>query len=185
MTTTAPDRLMTAEELEGLPDDGNSYELSRGRLICMSPSSTRPGIVAWKLNILMGSYVLANNLGLGGTADSGLKLASNPDTVRAPDVWFIRADRLPTPQPSRGFWEIAPDLAVEVLSPSDRWPDVLDKVAEYLRAGTIFVWVIDPEHRFALIFRAGDPPELIREDGILDGGDLLPGFTLRLADVLN
>ena len=184
MSTAAPRKLITAEELEVLPDDGMRYELSRGELICMSPSSTWPGIVAANILFFLGSFVHQQRLGRCGTADSGFRLASDPDTVRAPDVWFIRAERIPTPRPSRGFWAVAPDLAVEVLSPSDRWTDVLRKVSEYLAAGTRLVWVIDPEGRFARVFRADRAPLSVSEDGSLDGEDVIPGFLLPLRNVL-
>ena len=104
--------------------------------------------------------------------------------MRAADVWFIRADRLPSPMPRRGFWPVAPDLAVEVISPTDRWSDLLRTVADYLEAGTRLVWVLHPEKRAAHIFATDRDVTVLDESAMLDGEDVLPGLTLSLAEVL-
>ena len=124
--------------------------------------------------------------GLGdlGSGETGFRLEHDPDTVRAPNVWFVRAGRVPTGEAGTHFFLGPPDLAVEVLSPSDRYRDVMAKVRDYLAAGTPLVWVIDPIGRSAAIFRAGGAAHLLGEDGILDGGDVPPGFTVPLKDLL-
>lgn len=175
---------MTAEELMALRDDGNRYELSRGALICMSPSSYGPSKIAGRIITKVGSFVDRHRLGDYGTAEGGFQLASQPDTVRAPDVWFVRADRVPPAELQSKFYAGPPDLAVEVLSPSDRFNDVMQKVREYLGAGTRLVWVVDPEGRTAGVFRADGSYMLLDETGVLDGEDVLPSFTLPLRDVL-
>ena len=182
MATTT--HLMTAEELAKLPDDGHVYELSRGRLICMSPSGTLSSIIAGKVLVRLGVFVDRERLGLYGTAEGGFTLARQPDTVRAPDVWFVRAERIPGGGIPITFWPGAPDLAIEVLSPSDRFGAVLEKVRDYIDAGTRLVWVIDPESRSAGVFRPHGPVQFIDEPGALDGEDVLPGFSLPLCDVL-
>jgi Uma2 family endonuclease len=111
-------------------------------------------------------------------------LKRGPDVVRAPDVWFVRADRVPADGIPVSFWPGAPDLAIEVLSPTDRVGAVLRKVREYLDAGVRLVWVIDPEARTAGVFRPGRTEHFIDDDRILDGEDVLPGFTLPLREVL-
>jgi Uma2 family endonuclease len=177
---------MTADELSALSDDGNRYELVRGDLIRVSPSAVWPGIVAGRVFGLLWSFLQGRtHLGVCGISETGFRLTRNPDTVRAPDVWFVLAERVPSDGiPDEGFWPGAPDLAVEVLSPSDRFVDVMRKVQEYLTAGARLVWVSDPKGRSAAVFAPDHPPQLLGGDDTLDGGDLLPGFTLRLGDVL-
>lgn len=178
-----PGALMTADELFELPDDGMFYELSRGRLICMPPAGPISSIVAAKVLVPLAGFVDEHGLGVYGVSEGGFKLASDPDIVRAPDVWFVRADRVP-PGPPRTFWAVAPDLAIEVLSPSDRFSQVMLKVREYLDAGVRLISVIDPEARTATVFRPGQRERVIDEDGVLDGEDVLPGFTIALSNVL-
>lgn len=180
-TTTTTDALMTASQLAMLPDDGMMYELVQGRLVQMPPSSFLSSAVAVAIAVLLDGFVRPRRLGVVGGADGGVRLATNPDTVRAPDVSFVRRERLPGGRLVPGYFEGAPDLAVEVLSPSDRWPKVLTKVEEYLAAGVRLVWVIDPETRTAFVFRPGRSHVAVPEDGMLDGDDVLPGFTLSLA----
>jgi Uma2 family endonuclease len=132
---------------------------------------------------LIGNFVAEHRLGVVGGADFGILLARGPDTVRAPDVVFYRADRLPAGGIPSTYWELAPDLAVEVLSPSDRRGKVLKKVGEYLDAGTHLVWVVDPRRRTAVVYRPEGEPTILGADGILDGEDVLPGFRLALAEV--
>jgi Uma2 family endonuclease len=185
VATISSPRIMTADELLAMPDDGNRYELVRGELVRVSPSAVWPGIVAGSVFGLLWSFLRGNaSLGVCGISESGFRLTLHPDTVRSPDVWFVRAERVPAEGIPEGFWPGAPDLAVEVLSPSDRFVDVMRKVQEYLAAGVQLVWVIDPKGRSAAVFAPERPPLLLGEDGVLDGGDLLPGFSLRLGDIL-
>ena len=107
-----------------------------------------------------------------------------PDNIRSPDVSFVAAGRFADGRPPVGFIPFAPDLAVEVLSPSDRRGDVLEKVGEYLDAGTRLVWVIDPEKRMAVVYRSLTDIRVIAEADVLDGEDVVPGFACPLKDVL-
>jgi Uma2 family endonuclease len=116
-------------------------------------------------------------------AETGFTLFRAPDTVRAPDIAFVRRERLPDPVPA-GYLELAPDLVVEVLSPNDRPGEVLAKIGDWLEAGARLVWVIDPERRRARIYRPDGSDASIQEDENLSGEDLLPGFTCRLGSVL-
>ena len=183
MVDVATARLMTADELAELPDDGWFYELDRGRLIRMAPASSWSSVVTSRVNRRVDAFVEDNGLGVCGSAEWGFVLATDPDVVRAPDVGFVRAERIPASGLPRGFWHGAPDLAVEVRSPTDRTPDVLKKVAEYLEAGALLVWVLDPDRRSAVVYRVDGTVAVFGEDGVLDGEDVLPGFTLRLAEV--
>ncbi len=184
MANASAATLMTAEDLLRLPDDGNQYELVRGKRICMGGTPARPAIVAANIGTLINVFVRQHRLGVCGGADFGFLLASNPDTVRVPDFAFVRAERVPAAGIPDGFWQGAPDLAIEVFSPSNRFTDVLEKVYEYLAAGARLVWVVEPEARKAMVFRPGAaPPLVLGEDGVLDGEDVLPGFTLPLREV--
>ena len=126
---------------------------------------------------------MEHRLGVCAGADGGVRLKPDPDTVRAPDVSFVRAERIPSGGLAAGYWPGAPDLAVEVLSPSDRYPEVQRKVQEYLDAGTWLVWVVDPESRTATVFHPGGRSIFLDCDGVLDGGAVLPGFKLALNEV--
>ena len=183
MTNLPAQRLLTAADLMQLPDDGYQYELEAGRLIRVPPTGPLASIVAATMLTLVNGFVRLHRLGVVGGADFGMILARDPDTVRAPDVVFYRANRLPPGGIPSSYWDLAPDLAVEVLSPSDRRGKVLKKVGEYLDAGTRLVWVVDPRRRTAVIYRPEGEPTILGADGVLDGEDVLPGFTLALADV--
>jgi Uma2 family endonuclease len=183
MATAPIERWMTADELSELPDDGSFYELSRGMLVTMCPTSSGSGRAGGRIMVKVFAFIDTHNLGECGSGDMGFLLASNPDTVRAPDAWFVRADRfLEEPDPEK-FFPGPPDLAIEVLSPSDRFRDVATKVRDYMDAGTPLLWVFDPISRLTAVFRPGQPVRFIDEDGVLDGEDVLPGFSLSLRDI--
>lgn len=179
---TTPD-LLTAEELLALNLRDKRTELVRGRLVVREPAGFRHGVVAAELAGLLRSFVRQHKLGVVVAAETGFKLFTDPDTVRAPDVGFIRAERVPDPLP-RGYGSLAPDLAVEVLSPDDRPGEVLEKVADWLNAGSSVVWVIDPERKLARVYRADGSESLIANDGTLEGEGVLSGFTCRLEEIL-
>jgi Uma2 family endonuclease len=178
----ATGRMLSAEELEGLPDDGHRYELVNGELITMTPSGFDHGAITASLTAPLVSHVRSTNLGVVVGAETGFKLASAPDTVRAPDIAFIRRDRLPASGRPTSFWPGAPDLAVEVLSPSDTVFEVEEKVAAWLAAGSA-VWVVNPKSRTVAIHRAGTVPQVLTDHQMLGGEDVVPGFSIAVADV--
>src|SRR5919109_1548043 len=135
--------LMTAEEAEHLPSDLR-WELIDGVLIEMPPVNASHGGIAVTIALVVGQYIRAHRLGRL-YVEVGFILRRNPDTVRAPDLAFVRADRLPPGGEPRGFWEIAPDLAVEIVSPSNTPAEVQVKIREWIEAGTREVWVVYPE----------------------------------------
>ena len=184
MTIAASRPLLTADDLLKLPDDGKRYELVRGELVCMAAATLRSSIIGAKVATRLTLFVEQHPIGECGISEGGFKLAPNPDIVRVPDVWFVRAERVPAGGFPDGIWEGFPDLAVEVLSPTDRPLAVAQKVQEYLDAGTRLVWVLDPDARAAAVYRPGHVPVFLDENGILDGEDVLSGFTLPLRDVL-
>jgi Uma2 family endonuclease len=177
------DRLMTADELSSLPDDHMRHELVRGELRTMSPPNEEHTWLSAKLVISLGGHVVAHGLGRVYT-DLGCKLESAPDTVRAPDVAFIRQARISaTPQPA--YWPGAPDLVVEVISPNDRYSEVDEKVDLWLAHGAQMVLVLNPRWRTVLVHRPGQPPRLLAEGETLDGADVVPGWRLAIRDIFN
>ena len=168
--------LMTAEELFELPDDGCRYELLEGALIPMTPAGARHSAIAVRIARLLDEYAEARDLGVCGTAEPGFILQRSPDVVRAPDVSFVARSRIPATGIPTGYWPLAPDLAVEVVSPSDRLSDVHTKLNDYFAAGTRLVWVVEPETRVVYAYRSLHDVQVIGDDGELDGGDVLPGF---------
>ena len=175
--------LMTADEILTLDLPGKSTELVRGRLVVHEPPSTLHGIAAAKLLYRVAHHVFQNDLGVVASQDTGFHIFSEPDTVRAPDVAFISKERM-VEVPLRGYAKIAPDLVVEIVSPGDRRGEVLAKVGDWLNAGSVLVWVIDPVKRAAQVYRADGDVGLVAEDGVLEGEDVLPGWTCRLDEVL-
>src|SRR5213594_2843478 len=178
-----PPALMTADDLlrTSIPD--KRTELVRGVLVVREPAGYRHGRVSMELAFLLSQHVKATGAGQVLGAETGFKVASDPDTVRAPDVAFIARERLPDSQ-SRGFPALGPDLVVEVLSPGDRPGETLAKVGDWLEGGAKLVWVIDPERRVARVYRHDGTEPAIGDDAALDGEDVLPGFTCSLAAVL-
>lgn len=175
--------LLTADELLALNIQDKRTELVRGRLVVREPAGFRHGAIAAELTATLAHFVKAHAHGVVVAAETGFKLSSDPDTVRAPDVGFIRADRVPHPLP-RGYADIAPDLAVEVLSPDDRAGEVLAKVSDWLTAGCRLVWVVDPDRRIARVYRADGSEAIVPADATLDGEDVLPGFTCPVESFL-
>lgn len=176
-------QLMTAEDLWLLPDDGLRYELVRGELVNLPMSSFANSVLGVRVVAALGNFAARGKLGMVTGADCPFILARNPDTARLPNLAFVRAERLPVPEDRRRFPEMAPDLAVEVLSPSDRTVETNDKVLDYLDAGVRLVWVVDPPRRTVTVYTPDGIARVLREHDTLDGGDVLPGFQLAIADL--
>ena len=174
--------LMTAEELLTLDLPGKSTELVRGRLVVREPPNTYHGRVQGTLHVLLGYFVRSHQLGAVFGQDTGFEIRSDPDTVRAPDLAFVHRDRL-AQIPPRGYAALAPDFVAEVLSPDDRPGEVITKVGEWLEAGVILVWVIDPYRKTASVYRSDGSVTTVAPDGDLDGENVLPGFSCRLTDL--
>jgi Uma2 family endonuclease len=179
----ATEPTVSAEAFFDAPDDGFLYELVRGEVRRMTPAGFRHGAVAAQIVFLLQSFVKPRGLGVVGTAETGFVLARGPDTVRAPDVWFVARDRIPAEPSSEGFGQLAPDLAVEVMSPSDRPDDVQGKILEYFAAGTRAVWVAFPRTRTVTVYRAPQSIRLLSPEESLSGEDVVPGFSCRVAEL--
>jgi Uma2 family endonuclease len=129
--------------------------------------------------------IKAHGVGIGAGAETGFLIRRNPDTVRAPDCAFIRKERIPANGIPKKFWPFAPDLAVEVLSPSDSASDVFEKIDEWLDAGTRLVWLVDPDKKTVTVHAAKRPAIKLRLGDTLEGEDVLPGFKLPVADIFD
>jgi Uma2 family endonuclease len=181
--TEDPNRLYTADDLAQLDEDAR-YELVRGELRVMEPPPFPDhGSVAMRLSVALANYVYAHSLGEVFTAETGFILRRDPDTVRAPDIAFLRAERMPPGGFGRRYGDGAPDLAVEVRSPSDRVPQLWQKVDDYLATGARAVWVVDPEARTVAVHDPGRPVRLLAEADTLDGGAVLPGFACPVSSI--
>ena len=179
MTTT---KLMTAEELLAMPDDGYRYELVRGALIKMAPASFFHGVYGGNIAASLAPYVIRNSLGKVCITDPGFLLWTDPDQVRVPDFAFVSKERIKAAGDNYVYFPGAPDLVVEVISPNDRLTEVAEKVAEWLAAGTRMVVVVNPHNRTAQAHTPDGVTELTEAD-TLDGGDVVPGWRLPVADI--
>jgi Uma2 family endonuclease len=178
MSTTST-ALMTAEELMQLPDDGFRYELVNGELEKMPPPEHPHGPIAFRIGLYVGQFISDHALG-EALGEMGFKLTSNPDTVLAPDFAFVTQERFREGKDTEGYWPGPPELAVEVLSPSDRAGKVKEKISRWFSFGTRQVWIADPKHGTITIYRS--PSDIIVFSGsdFLEAQDLLPGFRISL-----
>ncbi|MDE2686767.1 MAG: Uma2 family endonuclease [Chloroflexota bacterium] len=182
MTTAT--KIMTADELLAMPDDGfHRYELVKGELITMPPAGYEHGVIGFDFGSEIRQFVKANDLGRVSNSDTGFIISTDPDTVRMPDVAFVRKERIPSNGLPKGFFPGAPDLAVEVISPSDSYTEVAEKVVQLLEAGTLLVVLIDPRTRtITLRHRSGETTTLTESD-TLTLGDVLPGFECPVGEL--
>jgi len=174
-------RLLTAEDIERLPRDKRG-ELIDGVFIEVPPANAQHGHIAVRIAVLLDSFARPRGLGSVST-EVGFILRRNPDLLRGPDVALVRAERVPPGGPPATFWALAPDLAVEVISPEDRPAEIQAKVREYLEAGTRLVWLVYPATRTVVVIRSLLEREELVEADTLDGGEVLPGFSCRVAEI--
>lgn len=175
--------LLTADELLLLPDDGCRHELVDGELRTMTPSGSEHSVITAELARVVAAFVRERNLGLVFGAEGGFRVRSDPDTVRAPDLAFVRRERIPPSGIPKGFWPGAPDLAAEVISPGDTYEEVDEKVAMWLDAGAETVWVINPRRKTVAVHSGDGTVRLLSADERLTGGDLLPDFACPVAEI--
>ena len=158
-------------------------DLVRGEIVTMNQPGLAHGIVCANIGFELQKWNRATSAGVVATNDTGVQTESDPDTVRGADVLFVRSEKLPQEEITSGLMKAIPDLCVEVLSPSDRWRDVLSKVSEYLSAGVTEVWVADPEQQTIQVFRSEQPPEILESSAQLKSEHVLPRFVCRVADL--
>lgn len=174
--------MYTAAELKDLPDDGFRYELVRGFLVRDQPPGFDHGAILVNVAQALHAWARQENAGTVSGGDPGYKLQSGPDTVRAPDVSFVRRDRFDGARPI-GFFDGAPDLAVEVMSPNDRMGDVLDKVSDYFEAGAAQVWVVVPRNRTVMVHRSLQDVAVLNERDTLVGDGPMTGLQIPIVDI--
>ena len=183
IATKTASGLLTAGDLLRLSSDGVRGELIRGVLSETMPTGREHGQIAANLTILLGVFVKPRKLGVLTTSDSGVQLEHDPDTVREPDVAFFSAEKSPPDERVTGYAQVAPDLAVEIVSPSDRLPAVNDKALMWLRYGVRLVWVVRPDERRIDVHRDGYLVVTLTESDALDGLDVLPGFSCPVREI--
>jgi len=184
MSTTTHAKLLTAEEFFLIPDlkDGSQQELVRGEIVIMPPPGGLHGVTCSKVDRRLGAFVDAAGIGTVACNDTGFITERNPDSVRGPDISYWSKERLR--EVPVGYIEAAPDLLVEVLSPSNTSQQIREKLKEYFAKGVRLVWVIAPEDRTLTIYRTPDEGRVLHESATATGEDVLPGFTCRVSDLL-
>src|SRR5258708_7792539 len=182
MSTTTDPKLLNAEEFFLLPDppDGLQQELVRGEIITMPPPGALLGVCCARVVRKIGVFVDTGAVGTLACNDTGIITERGPDSVRGPDISYWSRERLK--EVPVGYIETAPDLLVEVLSPSNTSKQIRDKLKEYFAKGVRLVWVIAPEDRTLTIYRTADEGRVLHESGSVTGEDVLPGFACRWSD---
>jgi len=174
---------VTADELLAMPEDGFRYELVKGELRQSPLAGAEHGAICVNVILKLGRHIKAHGYGLGFGAGTGFKLASEPDTVRAPDMAFVRRERIPARGIPETFWPGAPDLAVEVIGPEDTYEEVEEKIEDWLTAGGRAVWVLNPKRRSVSVHRSATDVTRLSEADELDGGDVVPGFRCKVSEI--
>jgi Uma2 family endonuclease len=160
-------------------------ELIDGEVVDMTPAGGQHGSVQVNLAILVGGFVKEKRLGNVSVGETGYLIRTDPDTVRAPDLGFVRKSRIPPTGVPKRFWPLAPDLAVEVVSPGDSYENVETKVHDWLEAGTIEVWVANPRLLEIKVYRSKQPVQVHRMDEEIRSEDLLPGFSTKVREIFD
>lgn len=182
MSTTAT--RITAEEYAKLGDSDRPTELVRGEIVEMNVPGPRHGFVSLNAGAILREFVRQNDLGWTFGNDSGVIIGRDPDTVRGPDAWYVSYQKLPKGTLPAGYIDVVPDLAVEVLSPDDRWSKVLAKVAEYLDIGVPVVCILDPENRTAQLFHPDQPAsQTFTADDELTFPEVFTGFSVQVGNL--
>ena len=183
--STVQQRLMSIAEFERIPDppDGTRLELVHGEIVVMPSPQGKHGVYCQRIARFLGNYVEPAKLGWVTCNDSGVILERDPDTLRGPDVAFWSISR--QPKLPEKYFEIPPDIAVEVLSPSDRRKDVRDKIKDYVTNGVPLVWLVDPDTRTVTVYRGTMRGFKRPENAILDGGDVLTDFSCKVSDIFD
>ena len=175
---------MTAEEFWRLPGSGKNRSLVRGEVIETMPPGGLHGVLALEVSVRLHQWARNGPGGFVGV-ESGFVLARKPDTVRGPDVFYVGPDKAPDAGAPEAFWAVAPDLAVEVVSPSEKADDVREKVRDYLAAGTRLVWVVYPRTREVVVHTPDGLSRAYGEGDRLETFDALPGFTCAVAELFD
>ena len=175
-------KVWTDEAFMALPKDGHRYELVSGELIDMGNSGMEHGGIGSFLGGLLAICVRQHKLGF--VCDSSTAFTLKTGNKRSPDVSFVSKERLKgLKRPPRGFFQGSPDLAVEILSPSNTVEEIHTKIVEYFENGTRLIWVIHPDEKYVLVYHAPEPDRLLRPQDSLEGGAIIPGFSMSVAEL--
>lgn len=179
--------LLTAEEYAQLPDNGVPTELVRGRIVTMNIPGSRHGWLCARVAKLLAIYVDDNKLGRVFCNDAGMITERDPDTVRGPDISFFSYGRLPKDADLEGYAEVAPEVAIEVRSPRDRWPKILERVSEFHNAGVLIVYVIDPKKQTVTAFEpdSEQPSRTLASDDELTFPEPLAGLSIAVRELFS
>jgi Uma2 family endonuclease len=172
---------VTGEELLRRPEL-EPCELVEGKIVPMSPTGFLHGEIEMELGGALRSWTREARLGRVVGGEVGLYVRRDPDTVRAADLLYISHQRLAGRTPS-GYLDVVPELVVEILSPDDRWNDVMEKLAEYFEAGVDRIWVVSPKLRCVFAYRSLSESRQLGEEDVLSDEEILPGFSLPVADL--
>jgi Uma2 family endonuclease len=171
--------LITGEELVSMGDIG-PCELIDGRIVPLSPTGGRQGIIESRLASAVSFFVQQHDLGWVLTGEVGIYIRRDPDRVRGADIVFLSRERW-RDGPSEGFLDGSPDLVVEIMSPNDRWQEVRQKIAEYFSIGVRWVWIVEPENQAVPVFRSSSDFQQLGAEDMIVGEGTLEGFTLPVA----
>ncbi|HWV25491.1 MAG TPA: Uma2 family endonuclease [Thermomicrobiales bacterium] len=184
--STSVKQLVTAEELWDMPEvPGKRLELVDGEVVEMPGAGALHGLILFALAQLLSDFVRRHNLGLVTPDGVAYLLRRDPDQIRIPDTSFVAWDLVPEDGAPEGFWNGAPTLAIEVVSPNDRADDIQARVQDYLGAGSAQVWVLWPRTRSVSVYRPHTDTRQLGAEDALDGGDILPGFSVRVGDLFD
>lgn len=182
MAIATKSQVWTDAEFMALADDGQGYELVNGEVVAMGNSGMEHGYLACLLVAELMAFVRQHRLGV--VCDSSTAFTLKNGNKRSPDIAFIAAERLKgLRRPVRGFWEGAPDLVVEILSPGNTVEEMHTKIVEYFANGTRLLWKIDPHERCVLVYHRVEPDQLLTMGDQLTGEDVVPGFEMAIADL--
>ena len=187
MAVAQQQKIHTIDDLWNLSHaTGQQYELVRGELVEMAPTSPEHGYVELNIASMLRSFVREHALGKVVSGEVGFILAAGEaPTVRAADVAYISTQRLPEGELPKQFADFAPDLVVEVVSPGDSYSSVMHKIQDWLQAGVRVVWVVDPLAKTVAVHREGAPVRIYGEGDILAGEDVLPGFECKVSEIFS
>ncbi len=184
MAVATAGKKVTVRELPEIARTATTrWEVVRGRLHELPPANFKHGVVAGRLFAILYQFVESQKSGYVLMAETGFILSEDPLTLRAPDVAFVRREKVPEGDLPEQFARFAPDLVAEVLSPSDTYSSLAEKVSDWLQAGVQTVWVVDPSDRTISIHRANRPVQVLGVDDTLSEQELLPGFECKVSDI--